>query len=966
MAKTQATFQRSVGRAGDAERARRRASHVIYTVFSTLLVGCSAGSSLAPAVSVARSLGRSHAIADPNNTTSSPAVAGSLSAPVVRTIPRFNSVERDAIVVESNEQRTLVMVDTVRAVITGDGPSATVAIAHERPVREWIAASKRGAGWSFLSADGTAWVADDFLGPLRFVGESTGFPRTPAPSSGALAWVDDELLSWVSDGARVVRWPADATVSVAFADERFGAAVLSDGRVLLTADGGESSRAVSLDTSVAASSVRSHRGSLLLHTSQGLRALARDGAVLPSDAVVAPRSLSHEHAFALLTAVARRWPRSITYGDQSALASSSWAALGRSMLRFDARTGALLSVFRDALPSARCTFVPWGSRVVVRCGEGRFSAVFSPDRGFSRVPWRRESPNLVLSDDGVHAAQSEACESADSHLAHEIPAGLCVLGLDGRWSNVWHHNTRGRVSAMRGALLTVEGYEDRRPTVFVVDADRSVTEPIPFAAAEPIAFDSGITADRTVWQLTSDDELAHLTLIRPRTAPRRVALPSGRLAAIVLNARDALAIGEDIDHFSLTTDGGEHWSPAALHASRGDSHRFDGLLRLCYRGQWRCGEEGCLCGDLWIGRDPPPDGDAIVAPPDAATQRSFTAPVAPFASLQLSCAALSRRASTGDEPIGAEWGSSVVESTALDRSHVSLQIRWRLDGSPSRVHAALAPRVPLERTGAMFDIEPHRGWRVVLANDRFALVERCVSSGVHSACDRFVAREGAARPWSELSQYGPINVWVRRDDGSFVIALAESVDDFRAIAIVDSDGAVTASRALPPSIGSADRHSVAFRGTAAGVLVFERRASPGSQAFVALFDEGRAISPRVERIGLDPTASATLCPARRRAGAITVAATMPSWVTWLDVDPLPDRASDLATTVFELAPNQPPCLRATHSDSPQANDLAALDRTRRARIRAAGALSLRVTSSSSLAGLLYGMTDVSAVRCTLR
>jgi hypothetical protein len=106
-----------------------------------------------------------------------------------------------------------------------------------------VASVPVGGGWVFLTADGAVAAAEGFLGAPRALGRLPCAFKAARDSVGRAVAIDLDGALYTTDGTTPLvrsRLPDEAAArAAAFMDGRHGAAVLRDGRVLLTADGGQ-------------------------------------------------------------------------------------------------------------------------------------------------------------------------------------------------------------------------------------------------------------------------------------------------------------------------------------------------------------------------------------------------------------------------------------------------------------------------------------------------------------------------------------------------------------------------------------------------------------------------------------------------------------------------------------------------------------------------------------------------------
>lgn len=117
-----------------------------------------------------------------------------------------------------------------------------------------VAAVPVTSGWVFVSADGAVATSERFLGEPRAVGRFPCAFRVARDSVGRAVFVDGDGGLWTTDGGNAGlvphRLPGDVRAAT-FIDADHGAAVLRDGRVMLTANAGQHWERLDLERDVA-------------------------------------------------------------------------------------------------------------------------------------------------------------------------------------------------------------------------------------------------------------------------------------------------------------------------------------------------------------------------------------------------------------------------------------------------------------------------------------------------------------------------------------------------------------------------------------------------------------------------------------------------------------------------------------------------------------------------------------------
>ncbi len=283
-----------------------------------------------------------------------------------------------------------------------------VSLAGDATAQPIVRAAETEGGWVFLAADGLVAVSEGFTGPLRALG-STAPPARRSfgvrASSGRAAIVADGAL-WTSDGRSLaaVDVLGRRVVEASFLDASFGAAVLADGALAFTSDGGARWALVPLDGDVALD-VRTE-GGLHVDLLHGGATLRRDGTLAPTTPASAP---SPEDALAVARAIAERQRAlgrsAFTAGEGD---EGAWVSNAEDGLWVESAVGTRWLPTPGQQPLARWGEVfAFGDRVWSRLGpDGRLTIVFGPGGGRSFGDRR---PGVVWSDDGRHAGWTGPC-----------------------------------------------------------------------------------------------------------------------------------------------------------------------------------------------------------------------------------------------------------------------------------------------------------------------------------------------------------------------------------------------------------------------------------------------------------------------------------------------------------------------------------------------------------------------------
>lgn len=136
--------------------------------------------------------------------------------------------------------------DGTRQIIYGplrfeERAGGAVEVATVRFEASLVAAVPVTTGWVFVSADGAVAASETFLGAPRPVGRVPCDFKVPRDTVGRAALLGENGSLWTTNGTNPPsRSPLPGEVrSAAFIDDLHGAAVLRDGRVMLTEDGGQ-------------------------------------------------------------------------------------------------------------------------------------------------------------------------------------------------------------------------------------------------------------------------------------------------------------------------------------------------------------------------------------------------------------------------------------------------------------------------------------------------------------------------------------------------------------------------------------------------------------------------------------------------------------------------------------------------------------------------------------------------------
>ena len=176
--------------------------------------------------------------------------------------------------------------------VAADGAIAVASVRFEASI---IAAVPVATGWVFVTADGAVAASEGFLGAPRPLGRFPCAFKVARDSVGRAVAIGEDGSLWSTDGSGALvhsRTPGEVRAAT-FMDGSHGAAVLRDGRVVLTADAGQSwSRYALLDD--VAWGVAPDEGGVAIETTRGREVFRWEGAGAPGRPGVSrpPRALA--------------------------------------------------------------------------------------------------------------------------------------------------------------------------------------------------------------------------------------------------------------------------------------------------------------------------------------------------------------------------------------------------------------------------------------------------------------------------------------------------------------------------------------------------------------------------------------------------------------------------------------------------------------------------------------------------
>ena len=462
--------------------------------------------------------------------------------------------------------------------------------------KHYLEAYEAADGWVFFSMlDGLVARADTFTGALHPLGRFVS-GASSSPSRGRAAFVARGSL-WLSDGRTLTRAevPGAAVASAAFADASIGAAVLDDGALVMTADGGARWSSIDLGGDRA----------LRVWYDDGLRvALALRDVLLGADASLttvsrARRAPEVDPAGAALVAASIRESDSTI--SRLHLDAGAWASVDRTTLRVHDARGDERSyeIANDARFAAqtRPAIVRWGPNLAVNLSvgqstvwhrldaDGRMTLIFGPHGMATTTILQRD---IVWSDDGRHLARLGPCPTTpppaaeeeswrpsfgdDPDEPHAAPTtALCVLE-DGvrRWRevalpDVGAVGVRWKIVGMHGALaLFSNDFDATEYAVFDTASGAKAPvlseDPSVHIASIDWAHDGSLvgTGERCA------DGCEPVVLRGSHDRPLSVRAAPGAVGAVdFVDADRALALARDFSSLWRTRDGGATWEAVA-------------------------------------------------------------------------------------------------------------------------------------------------------------------------------------------------------------------------------------------------------------------------------------------------------------------------------------------------------------------------------------------------------------------
>lgn len=504
-------------------------------------------------------------------------------------------------------------------------------------------ASRVRDGWLFAGWDGALYRAPYFTAPLERIGSTDARPlETGFVSTGRITAMDKQGQLWIGahDGFR--RWNAPEgtlLLDAGFADENFGIAAVSPGRLYRTTDGG--ARWDLLDTGgLGAFEVLPESDSFVVRGAGGQFRIGAQGAPTPFTGIALGSDAQVTEQAALRLSASNEGP-----GARALQLAQGAIVLPPDRVYYTTNTyrppndrfGALVrpaGYVTDELwvatpgqaptriepPGAQCRYFPWRDRIFAVCRDMSTyrAALFSGD-GLSS--WTSINAAVSMPLWGAFATSSDGRSAWSFSACDNSPHGSNVhwCRYDGaRWANVEIERRASFVAAWGDHIayrISQGVFEQSVPGPLRVQSVSAMPETArPPRRSNPRArIESGaFTQDGTFYSRATIDEDYALAIgqIDQELAVRP--LPEGAKDVAMADANRGLAVGERLDRVWSTDDGGRTWRPLALPL-QGDSR---GILVPTEVGdsevRVRCSSFACIVADrlVWtsealIGEPPP-------------------------------------------------------------------------------------------------------------------------------------------------------------------------------------------------------------------------------------------------------------------------------------------------------------------------------------------------------------------------
>lgn len=475
-------------------------------------------------------------------------------------------------------------------------------------------------GWVFITYDNLVVRSDEFTGALRPLGRFEGGFAVMSHSRGRAAILARSEL-WLSDGRTLAR--ADVlgrpVISVAFFDAMNGAAVLNDGSLAITADGGARWNSVDLGGDRALS--LGFDGTMTVRLALRVATLSPDGTLAPAP----PTARAEPESPAMVMVSAALAERRIGF-DRMHLTDGVWASpVDRGVTFHDGRGPDRTIGLRDTpwFGRGRSNLRPWGRSLALAMpidnelawhrldADGRITRVFGPD-GAPSVAFPPEG--VAWGDDGRHVGWLGRCpstqrpgldgepdrderpyESEGGERGDASPSTMCVLE-DGvrRWREVPLPDAAA--AGVRWSLLGFHGASALLQNTLeateyaVVDAASGAKatvrcdDPSVHIRSLRWAFDGSLAGAGERCADGCESVVLHGAAGRPLSARPS---PGGDVAVDFVDADKGLALDVGFATLWRTRDGARTWETVLTHVprERADSRRI------------ACDADGCLVGD---------------------------------------------------------------------------------------------------------------------------------------------------------------------------------------------------------------------------------------------------------------------------------------------------------------------------------------------------------------------------------
>lgn len=419
---------------------------------------------------------------------------------------------------------------------------------------ELVAAVRQGGAWRFADRSGHLWSAPSFLGPLEPAGSLGHGGARWSYSRGVVAGVPPTGAGvLLSDGTREASIVGDLPLlDVSFLDPQHGLASVDGGLLALTADAGQSWRVV--EGRAFPTLMRPRDGYWrLTYEDRGTEArflhVFPDGRSEEAGAVPPPWVGTEPE---MRVGLARDLPQSAIEGT----VLDGWAIgafhSNRHLLRVRVGSGEH-ELIRDALPSAGCRVVRWGTRLAAIC-DGTTES----------------TSRLLASDDGRSFREVTVLDVPRERIS-EAHLALSADGRTAAWNDYPYRRvaTYGASSLRDVPALTVQDVSDRGvlgSTEDGVAVAGGAPATLTFAALPTRLSEvhARWLPDGTIWVAgyegrAYDPETFACYRGVPGGTLSRVPLPGGASTVFFVGAERGVAAGRSLAELWRTTNGGERW-----------------------------------------------------------------------------------------------------------------------------------------------------------------------------------------------------------------------------------------------------------------------------------------------------------------------------------------------------------------------------------------------------------------------